>query len=223
MSQFSCFIFDLDGVIADTAKHHFIAWNWICDQLSIDFSKEKYEKLKGVSREDSLDIILNLGNLSISQEEKNMWLKRKNKKYLELVQDLSQEDILPGVRTFLNELKINKKKIALGSSSRNAKLILDILNLTPYFEAIIDGNAVNQSKPNPEVFLKGAEACNCLPSETIVFEDSIAGIKAANKAGFYSVGIGDEELLSEASLNAPGFENLNLSLLNSRFELRHEE
>ena len=192
------FIFDLDGVIVDTAKYHFLAWKKIANQLGINFTEEHNELLKGVSRIRSLDIILELGKKEATQEEKNMWLKQKNEDYLSQLVDMDDREILPGVFEVLKFLKDNNQPIALGSASKNARPILEKTGILSYFDAIVDGNDVTNAKPDPEVFLIAAKLLNVKPENTVVFEDSVAGIQAANIANMISIGIGDKTILQEA-------------------------
>ena len=192
------FIFDLDGVIVDTAKYHFIAWQKIAQELGIEFTPEHNEDLKGVSRVRSLDIILELGKINASQEDKNKWLIQKNDDYLSYLVNMDQSEILPGVLPILQFLKEKKQAIALGSASKNARPILEKTGIIHYFDAIVDGNDVTNAKPDPEVFLQAAKLLNVRPENAIVFEDSVAGIQAANVANMTSVGIGEETILYEA-------------------------
>ncbi|UFH46922.1 beta-phosphoglucomutase [Flavobacterium galactosidilyticum] len=192
------FIFDLDGVIVDTAKYHFLAWKKIANQLGINFTEEHNELLKGVSRIRSLDIILELGKKEATQEEKNMWLKQKNEDYLSQLADMDDREILPGVFEVLKFLKDNNQPIALGSASKNARPILEKTGILSYFDAIVDGNDVTNAKPDPEVFLIAAKLLNVKPENAVVFEDSVAGIQAANIANMISIGIGDKTILHEA-------------------------
>ena len=192
------FIFDLDGVIVDTAKYHFIAWQKIAQELGIEFTPEHNEDLKGVSRVRSLDIILELGKINASQEDKNKWLIQKNDNYLSYLVNMDQSEILPGVLPILQFLKEKKQAIALGSASKNARPILEKTGIINYFDAIVDGNDVTNAKPDPEVFLQAAKLLNITPENAIVFEDSVAGIQAANVANMTSIGIGEENILHEA-------------------------
>lgn len=192
------FIFDLDGVIVDTAKYHFLAWKKIADQLGIKFTEENNELLKGVSRVRSLDIILELGNREAAQSEKNKWLLQKNEDYLSQLVDMNSTEILPGVFEVLQFLKVNNQPIALGSASKNARPILEKTGILSYFDAIVDGNDVTNAKPDPEVFLIAAQLLKTNPANAIVFEDSVAGIQAANIANMISIGIGDKTVLHEA-------------------------
>ncbi len=192
------FIFDLDGVIVDTAKYHFLAWQRLANQLGIDFTHEHNEQLKGVSRVRSLDLILELGNKEASQEDKNKWLVQKNEEYLTYIDTVDASEILPGVMHVLKFLKHNKQNIVLGSASKNARPILEKTGIINYFDAIVDGNDVSNAKPDPEVFLQGAKKMNTKVEDCIVFEDSVAGIQAANIAKMTSIGIGEKEVLHEA-------------------------
>ena len=151
------FIFDLDGVIVDTAKYHFLAWEKLANQLGINFTHEHNEELKGVSRVRSLDLILVLGNITASQEDKNKWLIQKNEDYLSYLVDMDEREILPGVVKVLEYLKNNNQAIALGSASKNARPILQKTNIMHFFDAIVDGNDVSNAKPDPEVFLQAAQ------------------------------------------------------------------
>ena len=210
-----CFIFDLDGVIVDTAKYHFLAWQKLAQQLGIDFTPEHNEQLKGVSRVRSLDIILSLGNFEASQEDKNKWLVQKNEDYLSYLVNMDESEILPGVIPVLAFLKEKNQKIVLGSASKNAKPILEKAKIIAFFDAVVDGNDVLNAKPDPEVFLQGAKKVNFPPEKCIVFEDSVAGIQAANTGGMTSVGIGDEAVLNEADYVFPDFTYIDLNFIEN--------
>lgn len=192
------FIFDLDGVIVDTAKYHYLAWQKIANELNIEFTHEHNELLKGVSRVRSLDIILELGKVTASQEDKDRWLVKKNEEYLSYLVDMNESEILPGVFPILKFLKENNQPIALGSASKNARPILEKTGLLSYFDAIVDGNDVTNAKPDPEVFLIAAKLLNITPENSIVFEDSVAGVQAANIGNMTSIGIGEANTLHEA-------------------------
>ena len=183
------FIFDLDGIIVDTAKYHFKSWKIISKNFGFELSKNQNELLKGVSREKSLDRILSWGGISIDRFEKKKYLEEKNELYKGFISNLSQKDILPGVNKLINFAAIKDIPIALGSASKNAHQILEKLGIKNKFKVIIDGTLTSKSKPHPEVFLKGAKMLGVNPKEVIVFEDSIAGVKAANKAKMVSVAI----------------------------------
>lgn len=208
------FIFDLDGVIVDTAKYHFLAWQKIADSLGINFTPEHNELLKGVSRVRSLDIILELGNASATQEDKNRWLEQKNIDYLSYIENMDRNEILPGVLSLLQYLKENGQGIALGSASKNARPILEKTGIISYFDEIVDGNDVTNAKPDPEVFLQAAKKLGITNEDSIVFEDSVAGIQAANVAGMVSIGIGEESILNEAQYNFPDFNHIDFSFID---------
>ena len=209
------FIFDLDGVIVDTAKYHYLAWLKIANQLGIQFTPENNELLKGVSRIRSLDIILELGKIEASQEDKNKWLLQKNEDYLSYLVDMDESEILPGVMPILKYLKEKNQFIALGSASKNARPILEKTGILSYFDAIVDGNDVSNAKPDPEVFLLAAKLLNTKPEDSIVFEDSVAGIQAANIGGMISVGIGDAETLHEAKHLFKDFTTMDESFIDA--------
>ena len=191
-------IFDLDGVIVDTAKYHFLAWRNLANSLGFDFTEEQNEQLKGVSRVKSLEILLDIGNVKLSKKKKRLLLEEKNNEYLEYVNKMTSDEILPGVLEILNFLYENNISYALGSASKNAPLILEKVGLLERFFALVDGNDVTKAKPDPEVFLIGAKKLNVNPEDCIVIEDAIAGVQAANTANMLSIGIGDKNVLSEA-------------------------
>ena len=192
------FIFDLDGVIVDTAKYHFLAWKGVADELRIPFSEDQNEQLKGVSRVESLEKILEWGKRTISEEQFHGILQAKNEHYLSFISNMTEAEILPDVKRVLDYLVDKNQKIALGSASKNSLSILKKVRLFNYFETIVDGNSVKKAKPDPEVFLKAAEGLAVRPKDCIVFEDSIAGVRAANIAGMFSIGIGEASVLHEA-------------------------
>lgn len=206
-------IFDLDGVIVDTAKYHYIAWRKIANDLGFDFSESQNELLKGVSRVESLEFLLKSGNITLSHEEKEHLLDSKNKHYLSLISNMDESEILPGIQKLLQDLHQYKIPFALGSASKNARLILNGLHLTHLFSAIVDGNEVSKAKPNPEVFLVAAQRLNFSPNNCIVIEDAQAGIQAANKAGMISVGIGDKEVLFESKYRLDNTATLTFEFL----------
>ncbi len=215
MTNKKAFIFDLDGVIVDTAKYHFLAWQKLARELGIEFTPEHNEELKGVSRIRSLDIILELGNIQASQEDKDKWLIQKNEDYLSYLVDMDESEILPGVLPVLHHLKDNNQLIALGSASKNAKPILEKTGILHLFDAIVDGNDVSNAKPDPEVFLRAAKLLNVTNENSIVFEDSVAGIQAANIANMTSVGIGDDKILHEAKYIFKDFTFIDVSFIES--------
>jgi len=209
------FIFDLDGVIVDTAKYHYLAWQKLAQQLGINFTPEHNEELKGVSRVRSLEIILALGNISATQVDKDIWLKQKNEEYLSYLVTMDESEVLPGVLQVLDYLKQHNQKIVLGSASKNARPILEKSKVIDYFDAVVDGNDVSNAKPDPEVFLQGAKKVHFPNDKCIVFEDSVAGIQAANAAGMISVGIGEANTLHEAHFVFPDFTYIDLNFIEN--------
>lgn len=214
MEKISACIFDLDGVVVDTAKYHYIAWKSLANELGFDFTEADNERLKGVSRMTSLDILLGIGKVELDEASKLKLADKKNKNYLEYILKMNPNEILPGVKEFMNELKVKGVKIALGSASKNAMLILNQLELTNHFDIVVDGNHVSHAKPDPEVFLKGAELLEVSPSECIVFEDAEAGIEAALNGNMRCVGIGSPEVLGKANIVVPGFVGFTMAQLN---------
>ncbi len=208
-------IFDLDGVLVDTAKYHFIAWQRLANNLQVEFTEYDNEQLKGLSRDASLEYILKKGKISASSSEKEVWKEQKNNWYLELVNTMQADEVLPNCKELLNDLKSKGLKIGLGSASKNAALILTRVNIKDYFDVIIDGTVTSKSKPDPEVFLLGAKALGLPPSECIVFEDAINGVKAAKAGGFKTIGIGEKDVLTEADLVFPDLRSLNYEVLKS--------
>ncbi|MCO6360973.1 beta-phosphoglucomutase [Roseivirga pacifica] len=208
-------IFDLDGVIVDTVPAHFVAWKSIADELGVPFNEEDNEHLKGVSRIDSMKKILSMGNLTKTEQEILELTQRKNDIYVEIISKMTPADILPGVTDFIQLLKDNGVKIAIGSSSKNTPVILKCVGLQNEFEAIVDGNGVTHSKPDPEVFLKGAEALGVAPAECVVFEDAISGVEAAKRGGMKCIGVGDPAILHEADLVIADMTHMTLETFNA--------
>lgn len=192
------FIFDLDGVIVDTAKYHYLAWKKLANELGFEFTEEQNEMFKGVSRKRCLEILLDIGNIDATQEQFDRWMIEKNEDYLAFIDKMDASEILPDVTEVLDYLEDKKQPIALGSASKNAQPILEKVGLLNYFQSIVDGNSVTKAKPDPEVFLIAANDLQVNPKDCIVFEDSVAGIQAANIANMISIGIGDKKVLHEA-------------------------
>lgn len=218
MTQIKGCIFDLDGVLVDTAVYHFQAWKALALPWGFELSAEQNEQLKGISRVDSLERLLLWSGKTLSQEEKNAALEEKNKHYLSLIDQMNSEEVLPGVKNFLEELQSMGMRIALGSASKNAGIILEKTGLLPFFHALIDGNQVQESKPHPEVFLKGALALGLAAQECLVFEDAAAGIEAATRAGMRSVGLGEPQHLAAAQLVLPNLLNTSAKNLLASLE-----
>jgi beta-phosphoglucomutase len=192
------FIFDLDGVIVDTAKYHYLAWRELANSIGVDFTEVQNEQLKGVSRVRSLEKILAWGQKTITEGEFLELMSKKNNDYLSYIEKMDVNEILPDIPKVLDFLISQKQPISLGSASKNARVILEKVNLINKFDAIVDGNDVSRAKPDPEVFLIAAKSLKLKAEECIVIEDSVAGVQAANIANMVSIGIGDKEVLSEA-------------------------
>lgn len=213
------FIFDLDGVIVDTAKYHYLAWKKLANELGFEFTKEQNELFKGVSRKRCLDILLNdIGKINYTQEQFDRWMIEKNEDYLEFISNMDASEILPDVPKILDFLKEKEIPIALGSASKNAKPILEKVGLLSYFDAIVDGTHVAKAKPDPEVFLIAAKSLGVNPNNCVVFEDAVAGIEAANAAAMTSIGIGDKSVLSEAKYNFLDFTEISTQFINELIE-----
>ena len=200
MDNIKAFLFDLDGVLVSTEHNHFLAWQRCAHALGIEFTEKENELLKGVSRADSLKKILELGGKTIPAAEFEVLLKSKNDFYLESIQDLNQDNLLPGVLNLLKQAKEKGIHLGVGSSSKNANFILDKLHISHYFEVVIDGNGVQDPKPHPEVFLNGAKALGLDPAECMVFEDAASGIAAAKAGGFIAVGVGNPHIAAVADI-----------------------
>jgi len=191
-------IFDLDGVIVDTARYHFLAWKKLADKLGIPFTEEDNEALKGVSRIQSLETILEMGGKQASDAEKVEFASMKNLWFVDYLKNMTRKETLDGVLTFLDDLEKNGIRKAIGSASKNARLALENIGLIDRFDKVIDGTMVSRAKPDPEVFLLAAEGLGLQPEECIVFEDAVAGIAAAHNGNMKCIGIGDAVVLHEA-------------------------
>lgn len=217
MSEIKACLFDLDGVLVDTARYHYIAWRELAEELGFVFTEHDNERLKGVSRAASLNILLEIGGIELGEEEKTRLAEQKNNRYVEYIAKMDSSEILPGALDFLKECQKHGIKVALGSASKNAMTILNNTGLTPYFDAIIDGTHTSAAKPDPEVFLLGAEAVNTAPQHCVVFEDAEAGVLAATRAGMRSVGIGSPETLGAANLVVPSLQQISVRTLQESF------
>ncbi len=206
-------IFDLDGVIVDTAKYHFIAWRRLANELGFDFDESFNERLKGVSRMESLDLILQHGGISISEDRKKALAAKKNEWYRAFILKMKPDEILEGALPFLAQLQQKNIKLALGSASKNARTILEQLQLIDTFEVIVDGTKTTRSKPDPQVFQLAAQGLKVSPDRCIVFEDAATGVEAAIAGGFWAVGIGKEENLEKAHLVLPNFVGIDFDNL----------
>lgn len=209
----SACIFDLDGVIVDTARYHFLAWKRLTDQLGIHFTEEDNERLKGVSRLASLDIILKIGKINADENQKHEYATRKNQWYVEYISKMTPNEILPGSLAFIKELRNAGIRVAIGSASKNTPMILERVGISKLFDAVADGNNVKRAKPDPEVFIKAAQLVNIEPEKCVVFEDAIAGVQAALNAGMMCIGIGVPEILKKAHFVISGLKEMNLMKL----------
>jgi beta-phosphoglucomutase len=206
-------IFDLDGVVVDTARYHYLAWKRLAEGLGFVFTEEHNERLKGVSRMASLEILLEVGKMSLPDEEKEVLAAQKNSWYLDYIHTMTPADVLPGVLDFIQAVRASGKRIALGTASRNAMLILEQIGLESAFDSVVDGNRVRRAKPDPEVFLIAASDLGLQPEQCLVFEDAIAGIEAAHNGGMRCIGVGNPDILHQADRIIPGFEKATLALL----------
>lgn len=213
MNTIQACIFDLDGVIVDTAVYHYKAWKRLANELGFDFTEEDNEKLKGVSRIRSLELILELGGVSKTDAEKEELAARKNAWYVDMINQMTPAEILPGAKEFLETCIKAGIKTGLGSASKNSMTILEKTGITHFFNAVIDGNKVSKPKPDPEVFLKGAEELGVKPENCVVFEDAIAGVEAAINGGMKVVGIGSPNVLGNANLVISGLNEMTLEKL----------
>ncbi|MDT0540215.1 MULTISPECIES: beta-phosphoglucomutase [Croceitalea] len=212
------FIFDLDGVITDTAELHFLAWKKLADEMSWLFNREVNEKLRGVSRMDSINIIREHNNATVDEHKLLELAAMKNDIYVASLDTMTEDDYLPGARELLTHLRQEGFLVALGSASKNSTKVLKQLDATKYFDVIGDGNSVSKSKPAPDIFLFGADKLGLKPEECIVYEDAEAGVDAANTGGFYSVGIGPEERVGYADLRFDSMKEATLFAVKNHFE-----
>ena len=205
------FLFDLDGVLVDTANYHYLAWKEVCDALGIAFNEIDNEKLKGIDRRNSLRILLKLGNKELSENDFESWLVKKNENYLKMIETLDRNALFTGVIPLFEALQSLDIKIGLGSASKNAKLILDRLEITDYFDSIVDGNMTTQGKPDPQVFLLNATKLGLQVEDCAVLEDSKAGIDAAITANMKAIGIGTDQSIKHADVVYKDIEAIKLS------------
>lgn len=208
-------IFDLDGVIIDTAHYHYIAWKRLASEFGITLTPAHNELLKGVSRMRSLEIILSLGNIALSQEQKELLAEKKNTWFVEYIESIRPEEIFPGVLDLIQNLRKRKIKIGLASSSKNAPRVIELLGIARDFDTLIDGTMINQTKPDPEIFLLAAHRLGVDPAHCLVFEDAEAGVEAARAAGMKCVGVGQPSQLGKADKVIAHTGDFNLNDLNS--------
>ena len=216
MSLKAC-IYDLDGVITDTAKYHYQSWKWVADQLEYHLTEKQNQKLKGVGRKESLEKIIKWSGNRISEADKQRYLLKKNAMYLEFIDTMTPDEVFPGFKEFNDLAKVQCIKVAIGSSSRNAIRIIDKLDLVLEFHAIVDGGMTENSKPEPDIFLLAAEKLQCDPSECLVIEDSQAGLTAAKKAGMKSILYGEDKGLKGAHLQIDDWSKADLEKFKTLF------
>lgn len=211
------FIFDLDGVIIDTAENHYLAWKKMADQVEWNFDRELNDQLRGISRMDSIQIIANHNKAKVDTSKLEDLATTKNTFYLESLEEITSEDFLPGAQELLTHIRQEGFGVALGSASKNASKVLDQLKAKHYFDIIGDGNSVAKSKPEPDIFLYGADKLGCQPDECVVFEDAKKGVDAAKTGGFHSVGIGPKSRVGHADLRFDSMEDATLFAVKSHF------
>lgn len=210
----NCFIFDLDGVIVDTARYHFLAWKEIANDLNVEFNEVDNEKLKGVSRRKSLEILIGQSDFEISENEFEKLMDKKNLIYIDFVNQMDSSNILPGVKECINFLKESNCKIGLASASKNARLVLNQIGLTNVFDAISDGNEKVKPKPSPEIFQLTAQRLNSDPENCVVIEDAAAGIVASKNAKMTTIGLGKRSVLKGADFIFESFSEISTDFLS---------
>lgn len=208
-------IFDLDGVIVDTAHYHFIAWQRLAKELGISFTEKENEQLKGVSRMRSLEIILELGNLNLTRGEMEELADKKNKWFVQYIHSMKANEIFPGVKELIKDIRSAGIKVALASSSKNADTVIDLLKIRNLFDAIVDGTMITHTKPDPEIFLLAAKKVNVSPDQCLVFEDAEAGVEAALAAKMKCVGVGAIEQLHKANFIVAKTADYNIQKIKS--------
>lgn len=213
MSKFKAFLFDLDGVICDTAKYHYLAWKRLADMLGIPFDEKANEAFKGVSRMRCMELLLEFGSLTVGEEEKVRLADLKNEWYVEYLRNFDRSELLPGSLDVLEECRRRGIKTSICSASKNTPLILSRLEIEDYFDAVIDGNKATKAKPDPEVFLLGAKELGVLPSECVIFEDALAGVQAGKSENIFVVGVGKPENLPGADIVIEDLSHLDIDSL----------
>jgi beta-phosphoglucomutase len=206
-------LFDLDGVVVFTDKYHYLGWKKVSDENGYEFNEKLNDLCRGVPRMASLEVILGHNRVTLSQSEKEVLADRKNRYYVELLQSICADDLYPGVIDFLKKLRARGVKIGLCSSSRNAGLVLDRLELTAYFDAVVTGADIRHAKPHPEIFLLGASRLDTPPEKCVAFEDAPAGVDSALAAGMPCIGIGTPDLLPQATQVIQRYDQLDLNEL----------
>lgn len=218
MGSIKAVIFDLDGVITDTAEYHFLAWKKLADDLDVPFEREFNEKLKGIGRMESLELILEKSGKTFSVEEKERLASRKNEHYRTLIQRITPDDLLPGIRGFIKEIKKEGIVTGLASASKNAPFVIKRLKIEDLLDTVVDATKVEKGKPDPEIFLTAAKQLGVEPAKCVGVEDAKAGVQAIKRAGMFAVGIGDQNTLSEADWIVSAPAELSLHELYQRYQ-----
>lgn len=211
--KYTTFLFDLDGVLVDTAKYHYLAWKRLADELGIPFDEARNEAFKGVSRLRCMELMNEWGGLGLSPEEQNDYANRKNAWYVESLADLDASELLPGTVDTLDKAEAAGVKCAICSASKNTPMIIKQLGITERFRTVIDGNRTAKAKPDPEVFLLAAKELGAANSECVIFEDSEAGALAGKNEGIFVVGIGLPENIPSANIHIPSLAALDFEAL----------
>lgn len=215
--QITAFLFDLDGVLTDTSEFHYQGWKRLADEEGLPFTRQDNEALRGVSRRESLNLLLK--GRQIDEETAQAWMDRKNRYYLELVEKMTPADLLPGALDLLRELRSARIKTVIASSSKNAGLVIERLNLAREIDALVDARLIARSKPAPDLFLKAAELAGAAPKQCVVVEDAAAGIEAGKAAGMRTLGIGPWERVGQADLVVPSLQGVKLADLLERLTI----
>ncbi|MCF8009103.1 MAG: beta-phosphoglucomutase [Halanaerobiales bacterium] len=210
MKSLKGFIFDLDGVITDTAEYHYLGWKRLAKEEQMEFDRKFNDKFRGVSRMRCLDMLLKENNREVTPQERKEMAERKNSYYREYLKTISKDNLLSGIEEILKDLKQRGYKLAIASASKNTKIVLDKLDIRNYFDTVSDGYSVKNTKPAPDLFLHTAEKLNLKPKECVVFEDAKAGIDAAIKANMLSVGIGPTERVGHADFRYDQVSDIDL-------------
>jgi beta-phosphoglucomutase len=208
-------IFDLDGVIVDTAHYHFLAWQRLAEELGVNLTQKDNEKLKGVSRMQSLQIILDMGKVTLSKDRKESMADRKNEWFVEYVEAMKPNEIFPGVKQLIGAMRKKGIKVALASSSKNAPRVIELLGIDKLFDVVVDGGMIVDTKPDPEIFLLSAQKLNIKPANCLVFEDAEAGVEAAIRAGMKCIGVGSADHVGKANMVVSKTSDFKLEHLTS--------
>lgn len=215
LENIKLFIFDLDGVLTETSEQHYQAWKTLANNIGIDFDREFNEKLKGISRMESLELILKHGNFEnkYTEDEKLALAETKNTNYLEMIDAFTSENLFEGVRQLFLDLRERGIKVAIGSASKNAPMLIEKMDVADLVDYIVDPSSVPNGKPAPDIFLKAAEHFNLKPEECVGVEDAEAGVQAIKSAGMFAIGIGDRTILNKADIVVPETKDININNL----------